>query len=286
MRDSLIAYLTGLALRVYSLAGWRSAALANGRPWFLVRELLLLLPLVGFAVAIVFASAPPHLLHRGYGWAYLFVALIAVTAVTYAQYMRRALINAGIVRIGSASDGYVEIRGEARPLPRTMALRTPRSGEVALWYDYRQSKRRNLSDAWYTEQSDTSSTPFVIADGSGQCMVLPDGLAITGAHELRGASGFESHEERWIAPGDYVFAAGEFRTVQLRDLPLALRLRLPEAEAFQVLAAPANGRPFLIGNKVERGEQLFYRAASHVNLVFLLLALALGIMILRFGQGA
>jgi len=286
MRDTLVAYLNGCALRLYSLAGWRSAALANGRPWFLVRELLLLLPVLGFMAAMALTSDAPHRLNRGYGWAYLFVSLVAITAVGYAEYMRRVLIKSGIVRIGSASNGYVEIRGEARPLPRTMTLRTPRSNEVALWYRYRQNKRRNLSEAWYIDRNETSDAPFLIDDGSGQCIVLPDALAVTSAHELRTASGFESHEEQWIAPGDFIFAAGEFRTVELRDLPLALRLRLPEAAAFHVLAAPAGGGPFLIGNKVERGEQLFYRAASNVNLVFLLLALALGVMILRFGQGA
>ena len=48
--------------------------------------------------------------------------------------------------------------------------------------------------------------------------------------------------------------------------------------------APRDARPFLISNRSGQGEQLFYRAASTVNLVFLLLALALGVTILRFGQ--
>ena len=83
--------------------------------------------------------------------------------------------------------------------------------------------------------------------------------------------------ERWIAPGDTVFVVGELRSLDRDQLPATLSERLPRGQTIRVLTAPRDGRPFLIGNRSERGEQLFYRAAGTVNLVFLLLALALGV---------
>ena len=85
--------------------------------------------------------------------------------------------------------------------------------------------------------------------------------------------------------GNAVFLAGDLRSLERDQLPATLSERLPKGQTIRVLTAPRDGRPFLIGNRSERGEQLFYRAAGTVNLVFLLLALALGVAILRYGQG-
>jgi hypothetical protein len=284
MRETLIAYLVGCGMRLYALAGIRAAA-RSGMPWFLLWELLPLVPLLGFLAAVLLASGPASRLSKGYGFAYLAVALIAGCAVVYAQRRRRALAKAPAVTIRAAREGHVEIRGEARPLPGAMSLRTPAGGEVALWYRFTCRKRRGLSEPWYPDRTETSDVAFVVDDGSGHCVVLPAGLASSGAHEWRSRGALEERMERWIAPGDLVFVSGELRTVRSRELPAALRAQLPKEEAPRVLVAPADGRAFLIGNKTDHGEQLYYRAASKVNLVFLLLAAALGMLVLRYGQG-
>jgi hypothetical protein len=285
MLETLVAYLTGCGMRLYALAAIKSAARGGGVPWFLLWELLPLAPLLGFLLAVLLASGPATRLSKGYGFLYLAVALIAGCAVVYAQRRRRALAKAPGATIRSARQGHVEIRGEARPLPGAMSVRTPVGGEVALWYQFTCSKRRGLSEPWYTDRSETSDAAFLVDDGSGQCIVLPAGLASGGAHEWRSKGALEERMERWIAPGDRVFVSGELRVVRSQELPAALRAHLPKDEALRVLAAPADGRAFLIGNKIEHGEQLFYRAASKVNLVFLLLAAALGVLVLRYGQG-
>jgi hypothetical protein len=285
MREILIAFLTGCGTRLYALTGIRSAARGGGTPWFLLWELLPMVPLLGFVSAVLMASDPTSGMSRGYGWLYLAVAAIAASAVVYAYHRRRALAQAPIARLKGTSHGNVEIKGVARPLPRALALRAPLTGEVALWYRTERNRRRGLSEPWYVDRSEASDVPFMVNDGSGQCLVFPSALASSGAHEWRSRSGLEERVERWIAPGDTVFVVGDLRSLERDQLPAALSERLPKGETIRVLTAPRDGRPFLIGNRSERGEQLFYRAAGTVNLVFLLLALAVGVLILRYGQG-
>ncbi len=285
MREILIAFLTGCGTRLYALTGIRSAARAGGTPWFLLRELLPIVPLLGFVSAVVMASDPTSRMSRGYGWLYLALAAIAASAVAYAYHRRRVLAQAPTARLKGTSRGNVEIKGVARPMPRALALRAPLTAEVALWYRTERNRRRGLSEPWYVDRSEASDVPFMVDDGSGQCLVFPSGLASSGAHEWRSRSGLEERVERWIAPGDTVFVVGDLRSLERDQLPATLSERLPKGQTIRVLTAPRDGRPFLIGKRSERGEQLFYRAAGTVNLVFLLLALALGVLILRYGQG-
>ena len=285
MREILIAFLTGCGTRLYALTGIRSAARGGGTPWFLLWELLPIVPLLGFVSAVLMASDPASRISRGYGWLYLAVAAIAASAVVYAYHRRRTLAQAPGAKLKGAARGNVEIKGVARPLPRALALRAPLTGEVALWYRAERNRRRGLSEPWYVDRSEASDVPFMVDDGSGQCLVFPAGLASSGAHEWRSRSGLEERVERWIAPGDTVFAVGDLRSLERDQLPATLSERLPKGQTIRVLTAPRDGRPFLIGTRSERGEQLFYRAAGTVNLVFLLLALALGVLILRYGQG-
>ena len=285
MREILIAFLSGCGTRLLALTGLRSAARGGGTPWFLLWELLPMLPLLGFISVVLMASDPASRMSRGYGWLYLALAAIAASAVVYAYHRRRTLAQAPTARLKGTSHGNVEIKGAARPLPRALALRAPLTGEVALWYRAERNRRRGLSEPWYVDRSEASDVPFIVHDGSGQCLVFPSGLASSGAHEWRSRSGLEERVERWIAPGDTVFVVGELRSLDRDQLPATLAEHLPRGQTIRVLSAPRDGRPFLIGNRSERGEQLFYRAAGTVNLVFLLLALALGVAILRYGQG-
>jgi len=285
MREILIAFLTGCGTRLYALTGIRSATRGGGTPWFLLWELLPMLPLLGFVSAVLVASDPGAGMSRGFGWLYIAIAATAASAVVYASHRRRAIAQTPTARLKGSVHGNVEVKGVARPLPKALALRAPLTGEVALWYRTERNKRRGLSEPWYVDRSEAADVPFVIDDGSGQCLVFPAGLASSGAHEWRSRSGLEERVERWIAPGDTVFVVGELRSLRRDQLPAALSERLPQAETIRVLTAPRDGRPFLIGNRSEQGEQLFYRAAGTVNLVFLLLALALGVLILQYGQG-
>ena len=94
MREILIAFLSGCGTRLYALTGIRSAARGGGTPWFLLWELLPIVPLLGFVSAVLMASDPASRISRGYGWLYLAVAAIAATAVVYAYHRRRTLAQA------------------------------------------------------------------------------------------------------------------------------------------------------------------------------------------------
>src|SRR5262245_17302625 len=105
MREILIAFVTGCGTRLYALTGLRSATRGGGTPWFLVWELLPIVPLLGFIGAVVMASDPGSRMSRGFGWLYLGVAAVAAFAVAYAYHRRRTLAQSPAARLKGSVHG-------------------------------------------------------------------------------------------------------------------------------------------------------------------------------------
>ena len=84
-------------------------------------------------------------------------------------------------RVRSAAQGYVELAGRGEPLDGTKNL-APLTQRPCIWWRYKISKRKRTSnkgsDAWQTVASGTSGLPFLLDDGSGHCIVKPDGAEI------------------------------------------------------------------------------------------------------------
>jgi hypothetical protein len=85
-------------------------------------------------------------------------------------------------RLRSAAQGYVEIEGRARPLAAGHAA-APLTRRDCVWWRYRiqhradsESSRRR--EQWRTVASGRSETPFVIDDGTGECIVQPSGALV------------------------------------------------------------------------------------------------------------
>jgi hypothetical protein len=119
----------------------------------------------------------------------------------------------------------VVLRGRARALPDAVPLVSP-DGELCLWFQQVDESGR--------PRRSRSVRPFLLADGSGQCIVLPDGAEVTGRGSvsmaaarsgLAGRAGAAATPgpqagERLLRSGDRVRVAGRFVAASAQALAL------------------------------------------------------------------
>jgi hypothetical protein len=96
-------------------------------------------------------------------------------------------------RVRSAAQGYVELSGRGLPPPNS-TNKAPLTGTPCTWWRYKIEERRysGRSRSWSTIQSDTSAEPFLLDDGTGQCLVDP-----------RGAEVFPGASDVWYGPSEW-----------------------------------------------------------------------------------
>ncbi len=85
----------------------------------------------------------------------------------------RTVTDTPTARIQSASQGYLELTGTARPHRGLTA--GPLTGTPCIWYRYsvEERKRRGKSEHWVRIEGGDCPTPFALDDGSGHCIVEP-----------------------------------------------------------------------------------------------------------------
>jgi hypothetical protein len=135
-------------------------------------------------------------------------------------------------RVRSAAQGYVELTGRGLPLDGTQNL-APLTQRPCVWWNYRISRKqeggKGRSDSWQTVSSGHSGQPFLLDDGTGQCIVQPEGAdvvssesttwygdtpwptTVPGGPSRTGERDYRYFEER-IYEQERVYALGEFRS--------------------------------------------------------------------------
>jgi hypothetical protein len=105
----------------------------------------------------------------------------------------RVIEDTATSRVRSAAQGYVELSGRGI-LPPNAVNRGPLTGTPCTWWRYKIEERRSSgrSRSWSTIQSDTSEVPFLLDDGTGQCLVDP-----------RGAEVFPGASDVWYGPSEW-----------------------------------------------------------------------------------
>ena len=154
--------------------------------------------------------------------------LLATETSTVATLTEVAAAATGAAGAGSYRE-VVELSGEAHPGPGGR-LTSPETGTPCVWHRHTVTRRytkvtkdadgkRTTSTAEETVTSQTSSTPFVLRDGTGEVLVEASG-GVDGARKSlsefregrrgggRDTIGFE-HEEWVLEPGTRLFVAGE-----------------------------------------------------------------------------
>jgi hypothetical protein len=135
----------------------------------------------------------------------------------------RAIADTPTSRVRSAAQGYVELSGRGL-LPPGSHNRGPLTGLPCTWWRYKIEERGGgRSRSWAALDSGTSDAPFLIDDGTGQCLVDP-----------RGADVFPSASTVWYGPeawpqgripdgtgaldrlADHIFKGGKYRYTEHR----------------------------------------------------------------------
>jgi hypothetical protein len=163
----------------------------------------------------------------------LFAALAAGALFLLRQGARtywrlRTIIDTPTARIQSAAQGYVELAGQARA--HLGQVKGPLTDLPCLWYRYRIEKRGGgRNQAWVQVEGGECPDPFLLDDGSGQCLVEPAGASLhprrrdqwTGPHRnarTRGPTAWFQPSDRYrfseerIADGDLLYCLGRFET--------------------------------------------------------------------------
>lgn len=166
-----------------------------------------LLVLDGLALAIA-----NDLGGRG-AWLAAFGFVCASGLAAWAGNTRRQhwIANVATSRIASAAQGYVEFSGRIEQhadelLPARLS-QTP-----CVWYRY-QIEKKDADGDWRVEEFGSSDQTFLLDDGSGTCVVDPEGAEITTDHKRVWTEGQQRYTEYLLLPGDPLYALGEFRTL-------------------------------------------------------------------------
>ena len=143
-------------------------------------------------------------------WCLGLMATISLFAWYSALHRHRLIVGTPTSRIASAAQGYVELLGAAQPLGSPILGKY--SNLPCLWYRYKV-ERKNHKNEWHTESTGESAAPFLIQDGSGQCVTDPQGAEIITQHEDTWQIADHRYTEWKLLEKDRLYALGEFKTV-------------------------------------------------------------------------
>lgn len=152
---------------------------------------------------------------------------------------RRSFLQARLIgdlptsRVRSASQGLTELAGIARSAGTPLAA--PLTGSPCLWWRYRIERHQSngRGSSWITVEKGASEEPLELDDGSGRCLVWPDGGQLH-SHRIRRWTGHQRHPrlggggwgglrgplfgtryrytEELIVDGDPLYVLGHFET--------------------------------------------------------------------------
>jgi hypothetical protein len=144
-------------------------------------------------------------------WCLGSMAIISLFAWYSTLYRLRAISGTPTSRIGSAAQGYVELNGRGKVYDTpilSMYTFLP-----CLWCRYKLERRNSDNKGWHTEESGENSAPFLIDDGTGKCVIDPQGAEILTRHMDSWTKGDYRYTEWKLLDIDNIYALGEFKTI-------------------------------------------------------------------------
>jgi hypothetical protein len=111
---------------------------------------------------------------------YVCLGLIAaVSLLAWLSVLRRwrMFTNLPQSSIATAAQGYVRLQGRGKPLDG-LPLRAPMTGIPCLWYRLHTEQRNDNHHQWVSQATDESIASFQLDDGTGICVVDPEGAEI------------------------------------------------------------------------------------------------------------
>jgi len=156
----------------------------------------------------------------------LCIAAIALAAWLAAMRRRRRIGDTPTSKIVSAAQGFVELQGIGRPFPDN-PVRSPLNGLPCLWYLH-TVEEKDSDGKWQQIQRSESDISFVLDDGTGTCLVDPEGAEIICHRKERATRGGQRITEWKLIERDPVYALGEFKTFGGHHLELDPQADLKE----------------------------------------------------------
>lgn len=146
-------------------------------------------------------------------WPYALAAMAIVSFFAWmASYRRyRQIQDLPTSRVASAAQGYVELFGRAMPLAGA-PVTSKCSGLPCCWYRY-YIERQTSDDKWTHEDSGVSNAHFLLLDGSGECVVSPEGAEVLSKRKQTWIRDDYRYTEWLLLAQDPLYAVGEFSTV-------------------------------------------------------------------------
>lgn len=120
--------------------------------------------------------------YLGLWWALLLVILAAVIGGIYFLTRARWIGDTPTSKIRSAHQGFIELEGTSRQLDDHRPLKSPLSGTDCVWFDIRVERYErdydgNNRSQWRTVVRQTSDQLIRVDDGTGTCLIDPDGAS-------------------------------------------------------------------------------------------------------------
>jgi hypothetical protein len=148
---------------------------------------------------------------------YVFMTGLAAAVTAYAAFIafrnfKRARLIEDIptAKARSAHQGYVELHGRAE-LMKGEPIRAPLSGRECCWWAY-TIEQASGDEGWRTVEKDASHSLFLLRDETGACIVDPEDADVVHSRRRRWRGSKYRYTERYLFPGDRLYAIGYFRT--------------------------------------------------------------------------
>lgn len=146
-------------------------------------------------------------------WPYALAAMAVVSffawVATYRRY--RQIHDLPTSKVASAAQGYVELFGRSQLIAGTPIL-SKFLGLPCCWYRF-HVERRDSENKWSYEASGVSNEDFLLVDGSGECVISPDGAEVLCSRKEVMTRDDYRYTEWLMLPGGVIYALGEFSTV-------------------------------------------------------------------------
>ena len=139
------------------------------------------------------------------------IFVISFFAWTSVYRRSRAVADTPTSKIASAAQGYVELYGRACQHAGQQTL-SRITGLSCLWYRY-WIEQKTGDNNWEQMESGASNDTFLLTDGSGECVIDPEGAEIITSHKDTWTDGGFRYTEWLVLPQDRLYAIGEFVTL-------------------------------------------------------------------------
>lgn len=146
------------------------------------------------------------------------VALLSIFGWLGALRRWRHIIDTPTSLVATAAQGYVELLGRGKPL-EGLPLVSPLTGLPCLWFRY-TVEVKNSEGKWTQERSATSDLSFIINDGSGECLVDPEGAEVISIRKDVWEKNDERYTEWLLLKDEQIYVLGHFATRSGLDLQL------------------------------------------------------------------